>query len=384
MRSSPAITDYPQSAAAAPWALPRRIPELDGLRGIAILLVMMFHLTPVAIPLFAAYFVQAGWLGVDLFFVLSGYLITGILVDSAGEPGYYRNFILRRTLRIFPLYYACLALFSWREILFSHGWWYVAYIGNIPVWLQNKWPPGILSPLWSLQVEEQYYLTFPLVVAFVSRKALTRILLGAVIAAPLLRIAMVLAAPSNIAGTYVLMPCRMDTLALGGLIAIAQRDFPLRLQARWVAWITASATATVVFICWKYGPAPWSTAMRTGGYSAAALMFAGTLVLLIHQRRRFLLAVCRLRPIVWIGTISYGIYLLHAALARLIREYAPGWRLPLVRIAPGGFEEAFLCVAAAIGAAWFSWRFFESPIMRLRHRFTASPAQHKSTDRGPQ
>jgi peptidoglycan/LPS O-acetylase OafA/YrhL len=345
--------------------LARRIPELDGLRGIAILLVMIFHLTPVTIPLFAAYFVQAGWIGVDLFFVLSGYLITGILLDSAGTRGYYRNFILRRTLRIFPLYYASLALFSWREILYAHSWWYAAYLGNFPVWLQNKWPAGVLSPLWSLQVEEQYYLTFPLLVALVSRKTLTRVLIGAVIAAPLLRIAMVLAAPSNIAGTYVLMPCRMDTLALGGLIAIAQRESAFQLRARWIAWVTALAGAAVVFICWKYTPVPWTTQMRTVGFSANAFLFAGLLVLMIHQKRRFLLALCRTRALVFVGAISYGIYLLHAALARYIRDFLKsGGHIG------GGWIEAFLCLAATIPAAWISWRFFESPIMRLRNRFT--------------
>ena len=179
-----------------PKAVNRRIPELDGLRGIAILLVLMFHLTPAKVPLLAAYFIQAGWLGVDLFFVLSGYLITGILVDTAGRPGYYRNFILRRTLRIFPLYFACLAIACirtyWPAYSPGHGffetggWWYAIYLGNVQVFLQNRWPLDLaLLPLWSLQVEEQFYLTFPLLVASVTRRNLARILVAAVIAAPL-------------------------------------------------------------------------------------------------------------------------------------------------------------------------------------------------------
>jgi peptidoglycan/LPS O-acetylase OafA/YrhL len=354
-----------------------RIPELDGLRGVAILLVLMFHLGgAVTLPRSAQYVVLSGWLGVDLFFVLSGYLITGILVDSAGRPGYYRNFISRRTLRIFPLYYAVLAiayvtsygpsLAHWSSFLQSRDWWYAVYIGNIQVFLRNQWPSGDLTPLWSLQVEEQFYLTFPLLVALVTRRMLARVLAGAVIAALLIRITMVWAMPGNIAGTYVLMPCRMDTLALGGLVAVAQRDSASWLRSRWIAPITACTGAIVVWICWRYGSLPWSTAMRTAGFSSAAVFFTGVLILLIHRRNRVLLAIFRLRPLTWIGVISYGVYLLHIPAAEQVRRFAPR----VLHVAPGGFAEAFLSLAAVIAAASVSWRFFESPILRMRNRFT--------------
>ena len=355
-----------------------RVPELDGLRGIAILLILMFHLTPAKIGLFAAYFVQAGWLGVDLFFVLSGYLITRILIGSAGRPGYYRNFILRRTLRIFPAYFALLAIVSiaiaiGRGFFATGGWWWVAYLGNIQVFLQNKWPAVPLIPLWSLQVEEQFYLTFPLLVAAVSRKNLARILLAAVVVAPLLRIAMVWAIPANITGTYVLTPCRMDTLALGGLIAVAERDYRSWLTHKWIRPVTLLCAAALAALCWRSGPTPWSIAMRTGGFSAAALLFGGTLILLIHQRRPFLVAICRMPPLVWIGTISYGIYLIHLAMFDFIRQH--------IRIfEPGGWLEALLCFVATIGVAWLSWTFLESPILRLRERFTVAPKNRVSPE----
>jgi len=141
----------------------RRIPELDGLRGIAILMVLFFHFTPASGPLFfLAHVFQTGWGGVDLFFVLSGYLITGILIHSVSKPHYYRNFIVRRTLRIFPLYYTCMVLYAfltyypsaihWREFLHvGDGGWYMAYLGNVQAFLKNAWPgAAILTPLWSL------------------------------------------------------------------------------------------------------------------------------------------------------------------------------------------------------------------------------------------
>src|ERR1039457_7575425 len=124
-----------------------RIPELDGLRGLAILAVMLFHYTPETGPLhFLAPVLLTGWIGVDLFFVLSGYLIAGILLDSAGRRGYYRNFIIRRSLRIFPLYYACLLLYGivtyypysidWKDFLHATGW-YFGYFGNVKTSLDN-------------------------------------------------------------------------------------------------------------------------------------------------------------------------------------------------------------------------------------------------------
>jgi peptidoglycan/LPS O-acetylase OafA/YrhL len=106
--------------------------------------------------------------------------------------------------------------------------------------------------------------------------------------------------------------------------------------------------------------------MRTVGFSAAALLFGGTLILLIHQRRRILVNICRFPPLVWMGTISYGIYLIHLGMLDFIRQHARGFE-------PGGFVEALLCFIATIGAAWLSWRFFESPILRLRERFTVAP-----------
>ncbi len=152
-----------------------------------------------------------------------------------------------------------------------------------------------MTPLWSLQVEEQFYLTFPFLVAVLPRKALARVLIASVFAALMLRVGLVFARPANITGTYVLMPCRMDSLAMGGLIAIARRDFPETLRGRWVGFVTVVSAAVVAWICWKYGPSPWSSAMRTVGFSAADIAFTGILVLLIVQRRPFLIRLCRMR-----------------------------------------------------------------------------------------
>ncbi len=353
-----------------------RIPELDGLRGVAILLVLMFHLMPSNIPLWAAWIVQSGWLGVDLFFVLSGFLITGLLLDSAGSPGYYRNFVARRALRIFPLYYVCLAIAAvidhgpwpihWADFAADGGWFYPFFLGNIPVTLRNKWPSGTLTPLWSLQIEEQFYLTFPFLVAVLGRKTLARVLMASVVIAPLLRIALVYARPANISGTYVLMPCRMDALALGGLVAIAGRQYPEALRSRWIGLVTGIAAAGLVWLIRNNGPLPWSNPMRTIGFSAAAVAFTGVLVLLMMQRQRLLLALFRFRPLVWTGGISYGLYLLHAPANELVQKHAAR-----LGIASDGASESLLALTASFAAAWISAKFFERPILHLRDRIMA-------------
>jgi peptidoglycan/LPS O-acetylase OafA/YrhL len=356
-----------------------RVSELDGLRGIAILLVLFFHFTPASGPLFfLAHVFQTGWIGVDLFFVLSGYLITGILLDSVGRPHYYRNFIVRRSLRIFPLYYACLALYGfltffpgpirWHDFFGIGGAsWYLFYLGNVKAFLQNAYPAAaILTPLWSLQVEEQFYLSFPFLVSAVSRKTLAGILLAAVAGALLLRITLALALPDNKLGTYLLMPCRMDALAMGGLIALARREAPHWLKGRWIGLLTSISAATFVWVCVFFTVTPWSGAMRTLGFTAADLAFAGLLVLLIGGRQRFLLALCRLRVLVWLGTISYGVYLLHIPALTVARR----WVTPLLGIAPDGSAQLFVSMAVAITAAALSWWLFESRVLQLKDRFT--------------
>jgi peptidoglycan/LPS O-acetylase OafA/YrhL len=356
-----------------------RIAELDGLRGIAILLVLVFHYAPKTGPLkFLGDVFGIGWTGVDLFFVLSGFLITGILLDSVGHAHYYRNFIVRRSLRIFPLYYACLVLYGmlsyvpspihWKEFLtIGGGWWYVGYLGNVQVFVQNAWPgAAILTPLWSLQVEEQFYLSFPFLVWATKRQTLAWILAGSVAVALVLRIALVVALPKNLMGTYALMPCRMDALAMGGLVAIATRQSPDWLKGRWIGWMTALAAATFLLICGFVNSSPWSSLMRTVGYTAIDLAFTGVLVILISWRQPLLLGLCRVRFLTWTGTISYGLYLLHIP-AKVI---AQRWLSPWLGVSQSSSTEFWLMMAVAMGMAWISWTVFESPILRMKKMFT--------------
>ena len=357
---------------------PARLRELDGLRGIAILLVTLKHLAinaifftqatraGISMPMrYERRIFDAGWMGVDLFFVLSGFLITGILVDTAGHVHYYRNFIVRRALRIFPLYYAFLivVLVSSPSLARDDVPWFLAYLGNVHLFLINSWLPlAALGPLWSLQIEEQFYLTFPWIVPKTSRKVLTRILIGSVAAALLIRIAFQLAIPGNDFATYTLTPSRMDALALGGLIAIALRQNPDILRHRLIPRLTIIAALGFALV-WETRRA---ALINTIGYSFIDLTFAGVLILVITNAVPRLTALCRLKPLVGLGVISYSLYMLEMPVFLGVNHVCA----PLGRIRGGDFDEMLICFAAAILAATLSWRFFETPFLKLKDRFT--------------
>src|SRR5690242_10016238 len=218
-------------------SLAARLPTLDGLRAIAILLVVPHNLNlMVTFPGVAHAFVSAlyrGWIGVQLFFVLSGFLITGILLDARDAPHYYRSFFVRRVLRIFPLYYATLivlfvllpafdllpASFK-RDPMVELSYW--AYFSN---WYGPFHPgrgPEAAGHFWSLAVEEQFYLLWPLVIHRRSAGWVLRLCIALAVASLLLRVVM-LATGTPTQAIYQLLVTRMDALALGGAVAAAFR-----------------------------------------------------------------------------------------------------------------------------------------------------------------
>src|SRR5579884_1024639 len=221
-----------RNSARLSQSLDRRLPGLDALRGVAILVVMLHHSVQI-VPLPRLQNVAAaGWLGVDLFFVLSGFLITGILLDARDDRRYFRNFYMRRVLRIFPLYYGVLAanlllvltLPHLHRFLHLHAWLWT-YTTNIKIAIANEYPFAIgrmrLDHFWTLAVEEHFYLLWPLLVWALNRRALAVVCCLILVASPLLRWA--ISTPGHMVAPYVLTPCRMDSLAAGALGAILAR-----------------------------------------------------------------------------------------------------------------------------------------------------------------
>jgi|GEM_PF-102064 len=347
------------------------IPELDGLRGIAILLVMVHRFWPrtgVGVMADAA---GAGWIGVDLFFVISGFLITGILLDTKAEPGYFKNFYARRVLRIFPLYYlfvgGVLLAFSGPEFDTNAGSpiWYLVHLGNVPESLLGHDVPYWLAPVWSLAIEEQFYLTFPLLVAAVSRKRLAQILVGMMIAAPLIRLGFMIAMPTQERIQYLFTLCRIDTIAIGCLLAIAVRAVDLQRYRVRIAKLTGGVFAVAAVIAIATGLDRTTMFGRTLGYTVVALGCASIVSLVLLARDAKATLPLRWSSLRYLGKLCFGLYLLHrpadtivGALAHRIGFDHDIWLIPAK-------------VALAVLFATISWTVIERPFLSLKSRFAS-------------
>ena len=362
--------------AAKPAPLLGHLPELDGLRGLAIAIVVLYHVPiqwrRVTHPLFS---------GVDLFFVLSGFLITGILLDSKGRPGYFKNFYMRRTLRIFPLYYGFLFVYFYFISRRTGDLgprpdpaWFFSYASNYFV-AKNKYWPGnwALDHTWSLAVEEQFYLIWPLIVLACNRRTLMKVCAAIVAAALAARVAVALTV-GNPTIILVLTPLRIDTLAIGGFVAAAVRGpggaIALARRARPVAWALGLALAAVEI----YDVAANRLLLDndklptvTVGLTAIGLFFGAALSLLVAgagdpRKNR----VWRLAPLRAIGRYSYAIYLFHLPIIR----YSALHYMPLLKWGQTRHAIFFASsFAAAFVAAFLSWHLFEKHFLKLKALF---------------
>jgi peptidoglycan/LPS O-acetylase OafA/YrhL len=359
----------------------RHYPALDGLRGIAILAVFFSHFggghksTNFIIRAWS-HVADAGWMGVDLFFVLSGFLITGILLDTANREDRVKNFYARRALRIFPLFYG--VLFGFLLLTpFLHLHWqsghllYFFYLSNmIPVLTPNLPPPGRsvgLVHLWSLAVEEQFYLLWPLVVwSLRDRTKLLRISVGIMICVLVLRTILVLRGTDPFI-VYSLLFTRGDSLICGSALALLVRGPSARsLPVKWLLPLS-SATVIALFIVSGSGlhEAP---VMSTVGYTAIAI-FCACLVYYAHQGRGWIAAVCSQAWLRFFGRYSYGLYIYHGLLVVFLFPLV----YPIQRFVHSVFWGSILyllfSLGLTLGIAMMSYHFFEAPILALKKRF---------------
>jgi peptidoglycan/LPS O-acetylase OafA/YrhL len=384
-------------------AEPRRIPELDGLRGLAILFVLSWHylaihvqaprrsvLALMLLPL------RLAWSGVDLFFVLSGFLIGGILVDARRSPNYFATFYRRRFFRIVPLY-AALSLAFWACILLGAQRWngtvgHALFANPIPwyafpLFLQNAFVAyrGTFEPLatgvmWSLAIEEQFYLTFPFLVRYLSPRQLPRVLVGIMAVAPILRCLAVYGLPHGGVAAYVLTPMRADSLAAGALAAILVRSDEAR--AALVRHRAALRAAVGVLLLGAAGfiLRRWTThespAMCIIGYSWLCWLYVLVLLLAVTGPDGRLAGLLRARWLRSLGEIAFGAYLIHVAALCVCFGVFLG-REPTIENVQ---QLAVTLVAATVTIvlARASWVLFERRMVRIGQRYAyAAPEEKK-------
>jgi peptidoglycan/LPS O-acetylase OafA/YrhL len=346
----------------------KTIPQLQAVRGIAILLVIGSHASGKYPSLHLQRLFSNGWMGVDLFFVLSGFLITGILLDTKASGDYFKNFYARRCLRIWPLYYGALFLMfvvvpllrpSEAATVFeprSSPWWaYLLFMQNFLVPVPTM-ATGLLGVTWSLAIEEQFYLVWPVVVRYCSRAQIRRVAIAVVCLSPALRLYLSI----HHVNIYSNIFCRLDGLMAGALLALIVRSEDFRpsnlVKAAWIGLCLVVPLALIT----EAINARWIV------FSLTALASACFLYLALFCSHRAFLAVMKTRLIVYTGSISYGLYLLH----KIPFDVAQTFRLdrhPLLALP--------VALLASYVMAAFSWNVLEKPFLRLKRFFEPAPGR---------
>lgn len=335
----------------------KRIPELDGIRGLAAIGIVCFHAFP-----YTFYF---GWSCVDLFFVLSGYLITSIIMNEQGHEGFLYSFYLRRVSRIWPVYYLTLIFVLIANYFSRVGYptsglgWHLVFLQNTPAYLGHPVPPfiGTFGPSWSVAIEEQFYVVWPLVLLGLRQSrlpVLTAVLLFACVFGRAIW-------PDAIG----LLITRGDGLAFGCFLGWLLKQRTTMISPCLVNWIlgisgvTGAVYVGIYLVAFCGDPDPgWKQSCFTG-FGLLYFSIIGTCVVCSGTKWLRLLKFPLLR---WFGTISYALYLFH---------------LPVFHYAPPIFERlGFDFLGLQILGTWtlivllpaLSWYCLERPILRLQNR----------------
>lgn len=371
----------------------QRFPPLDGIRGLAILLVMLYHFFELYLPehVFIDVVVfglaSSGWFGVDLFFVLSGFLITGILYDSKGSERYFLNFYARRTLRIFPLYYAALILFFVVFPQIPHPLaqayvadsapdqlWFWTYLTNFRIAGNGLWYDALVpNVFWSLAIEEQFYLVWPLVVLLCHRKTLMGVCIGLIMTAFAVRLAFTLSGAEPLT-TFVITPARMDCLAVGALLALVVRgDLEVSRRTLLAKRSCLLLGAVLLALAVPDQGLHWNNPLtHTLGMTLLALFF-GALLMWTYgaDKEAWIRGVFESRFMRTAGKYSYSMYIFHGPAGTFVKVFYDASAAPLIfgSALPRTLLYAILAGLVTLGVAWVTWNALEKRMLSFQSSF---------------
>lgn len=346
------------------------VKELDGWRFIAVIGVILLHYAP-------RFFIGA-WVVMDLFFVLSGFLITGILLDTKHKKGYYKNFIVRRVIRLFPLYYLCLfiLLFLVPQSYFDmsyyrqHQAWYWLYVPNWLISLHGWSPTKAIDHFWSLGIEEQFYIIWPLFVWLFSTKQLIRFCIFLFCASFIFRniglqLGFVMPFP------YVNTLARMEPIALGAIVAILVRTNKGILE-RWalLATLIAFVGTAIAFIV--AGTFHMENAVHYSiNYTIVDILFAGLLTITLSKNLPIWIRRFFTHPVIRsIAGMTYCLYVFHNPIHAILKyKYLPQLQQYTGSDTMGYIWMFVIGMAITLPLCYAIHRWIEAPLWKLKKYF---------------
>ncbi|MGH8529177.1 MAG: acyltransferase family protein [Nevskiales bacterium] len=379
------------------------IPELDGIRGVALVMLVAFHyfylpawdkFEPGSVLWRLVHAVELSWSCILLFFVLSGFLIGGLLMDHRAAPNFFSAFYIRRVCRIFPIYFLWLFLFciainldvtrdpaqpiSW---LFRDPlplWGYFTYTQNFVMVAHHSFGPHWIAISWSLAIEEQFYMLLPLLVYFLPHKKLPYVMLPLILIGPIFRGVFMYDESPRWMAAYLLAPGRFDALFLGVLCAWMVRDerwYRILTDRQTLIYALAGLMFAGVLVIQHYGGNAWSSGMTTFGYALFAVFYACILLIAVGHKPGLMGKVLRLPVLRKMGVLSYCVYIIHQGVDGMVHALILGQEPKLQNLTDLAVAAVALTVTFVLAS--LSWKYFEKPIINLgySYRYRAPPAR---------
>ncbi len=360
--------------------LPAHVPALDGVRGVAVMLVFISHLHMILSPeltfrevtpwKFINRTFEAGFMGVDIFFVLSGFLITSLLLKerSHNQLGMLSRFYKRRALRLLPALYALLIasffVSRWenfpRDIQWRTTWHALLYLNNWNiVWNFGK-AQNDLGHLWSLGIEEQFYLIWPLTILLLAKlKIPSKMLIPLILFASLVVMVHRTSLWNNGVSwliLYVRTDARVDSLLIGAMFAYVYRHY--RVPSKILNWAASLCLVGLIYIKYRFGSPPLQPFLFQEGFTVIAVL-AGTIILAVAEGSWFANRVLISRPLTIIGKVSYGLYLWHLPIFVVLGRHVTSGPKPL---------RLLIGITLASVVTSLSWYFVEKPFLNIKNR----------------